>query len=142
MVYSIHFLRSDDITYTIAPVGLWCIGEITSGFFILCIPSIPMVLRSSVLGQKFITLMRSWTGSSGTKEKTNLRRGPPSWYGQMSTRKKLQDPNICDVDTHGLVTEYTNKTLDRSVSIRESVSRDQADKAHTIDYVLVQNEKV
>ncbi|OCL08895.1 hypothetical protein AOQ84DRAFT_266597, partial [Glonium stellatum] len=41
MIHSIKLLSSDDVTYTLSPVGLWCVVEITSEFLIFCIPSIP-----------------------------------------------------------------------------------------------------
>ena len=56
---SVDFSTKSDVTYSAADMGLWCIAEMVSGFFILCLPSIPKLFRDSRWINVIVTTFRS-----------------------------------------------------------------------------------
>ncbi|KAI1192470.1 hypothetical protein F5X97DRAFT_340394 [Nemania serpens] len=41
LIVTIEYQHQEDTTYTVSAVILWAIGEMTSGFLVFCVPSIP-----------------------------------------------------------------------------------------------------
>lgn len=68
MVYS----HSLDVTYTITPVAMWAMGEMTAGFLVLCIPNCPKVIKELGLGPRFgsrlTSSLKSWIRTPSNKE--------------------------------------------------------------------------
>lgn len=51
LVETVEFGRSEDKMYTISPVILWATGEMTCGFFVVCVPCLPKVLTETAIGR-------------------------------------------------------------------------------------------
>ncbi|KAL2818575.1 hypothetical protein BJX63DRAFT_419123 [Aspergillus granulosus] len=43
--------RSADLVYTLGPLAFWAMAEMTCGFFIICLPSIPMLINETGIVQ-------------------------------------------------------------------------------------------
>lgn len=95
-------LNSPDQLYTVSTTGLWSIGEMTAGFLIIGIPSLPKVVKSIPLTESVISLIKSWkkTGHSGGQ--SNSRRDLRSWYKPQS-RKRHNQTDYSDLDQHDLI---------------------------------------
>lgn len=50
---TINFGQSPDTLYNIGPVILWATGEMTCGFFVACMPTLPRVLKESIWMRRF-----------------------------------------------------------------------------------------
>lgn len=68
----------------VAPIGLWSHGEITAGFLVLCVPSIPKAFQNSIISKKFSSLVNGLKSGERTE---NSRRGLPSWYRAKPSKK-------------------------------------------------------
>lgn len=77
-------MHSDDQLYYIASVGLWSMGEMTSGFLIMGIPSVPKAItlvRTHGFGRLPSTMKRTGKGDtagSGSFAAQSWRRAPLS----------------------------------------------------------------
>ncbi|KIA75374.1 hypothetical protein HK57_00157 [Aspergillus ustus] len=66
--------RSADSVYTLGPLAFWAMAEMTCGFFIICLPCIPKILKETALGRHMI---QKWSrGSSGSRGSSARRRKP------------------------------------------------------------------
>ncbi|KAI1452812.1 hypothetical protein F4805DRAFT_445932 [Annulohypoxylon moriforme] len=72
-------IHSDDIIYNISSLGLWDVGEITAGFMIVGIPSLPHVIRKIPLAESVVSLVRVITGSSRSATHSTPKRELPLW---------------------------------------------------------------
>lgn len=84
LVSTTRALGADDITFNIGPIGLWSIGEVTSGFLILCIPSVPKAFRDTIFTRKISDLANRMSGRSSN---VNSRRGLPTWYHPQASQR-------------------------------------------------------
>ena len=75
------FKNSPDITYNVSALGLWCIAEMTIGFFVLCLPALPKLIKSSPWMLKLFSSLRSLSRSPSTSEraKSGGRMGNNLW---------------------------------------------------------------
>lgn len=77
------FSHSSDTSYNMSALGFWCVGEMTAGFLVLCLPALPKLFKTSPWIRKFITALRSISGSSsagqsdGQVKISNLNRSWP-----------------------------------------------------------------
>lgn len=69
---TVKFATSDDIMWNAADMGMWCIAEMTAGFFVLCLPSLRKMFSDSPWLQKMLSSMRSSTSSSNTEPNGSL----------------------------------------------------------------------
>lgn len=75
-------MTSPDKSYHVSGFALAGMGEMTMGFLVLCIPSLPKLIKSVPILQKLSTRMQSWIGLSSSSQSTskpNSRLGLPSW---------------------------------------------------------------
>jgi hypothetical protein len=92
-------MNSADKSYTITPFALSGIGEMTSGFLILCIPAIPKLVKSTPALQKLFRKIFPLN----SQEEANSRLGLPTWIraqGQGSPRRSPEDSLHSTVDAH------------------------------------------
>jgi hypothetical protein len=112
--YLAEMLHSDDDMYYVAYIGLWDVGELTSGFLIVGIPSIPKAFSALPrLPESVRSLLRTLTRtrqSSATGE-TGGSGGERSWRPRRTPRGPYE---AADIDTHELVSV-------KSVSAGESL---------------------
>ncbi|KAF1977700.1 hypothetical protein BU23DRAFT_550379 [Bimuria novae-zelandiae CBS 107.79] len=87
LVSTTKALGADDITFNVGPIGLWSVGEITSGFLVLCVPSVPKAFRDSFFSRKISDLANRFSRNSRSGEMSNSRRGLPSWYRPSPSRR-------------------------------------------------------
>lgn len=80
LAYLVRMLNSSDQIYTVATTGLWSIGEMTAGFLIIGIPSIPKVIKSTPLTEMVTSLITLLTGSPKPYAEYRRRRGFYSIY--------------------------------------------------------------
>ncbi|KAG8157532.1 hypothetical protein KVR01_012574 [Diaporthe batatas] len=93
MVYSIETLSSKDLTHIYTTVGLWSLGELTSGFLVIGVPAVPKVYRSLKSKSKTVlhtttsrlrgTRMADSSGSAGRPhhmDNGSGSRNMPSWF--------------------------------------------------------------
>jgi hypothetical protein len=90
-------MLSLDVTFYTTPVALWGVGEMTIGFLVLGIPSIPKVVQSLPFPGCVASFVRCFrrTDSSGDP------RGGYYWP-KFVARKPRDQWQISDVDTHDL----------------------------------------
>ncbi|CAJ2512966.1 Uu.00g010850.m01.CDS01 [Anthostomella pinea] len=63
---TINFGNTDDTFYAIGPVVLWATGEMTCGFFVVCMPSLPRALKETTwIGKLKRALGLSSSGTTG-----------------------------------------------------------------------------
>lgn len=87
LVSTTKALGADDITFNVGPIGLWSLGEITSGFLVLCIPSVPKAFKDSIIARTFFGLANRLSRNSAPGDSRNSRRGLPSWYRPDAPRR-------------------------------------------------------
>jgi len=83
-----------------------------AGFLILCIPSIPKLLKSTLLLQKFFSKLQSWVGLSSDDLKPNSRLGLPSWIraqGQQNRARRRPADTVCSDFDEYLPKPFANK---------------------------------
>ena len=103
LFYSVKLMQSDDITYSVSPVGLWSIGEITSGFLIIGVPSVPKISKEVPWVQSVFIWIRSLTGGSSKGSRESSRKGMPSWYKKAPTIRRRQDDIYSELDERAWV---------------------------------------
>lgn len=77
---------------------MWIEAEMAAGFLILGFPAVPGILKSSPKLQRFLSRIKSWSGSSAGKVKVNARKGLPSWYKPGNRRKPPREPGWSDLE--------------------------------------------
>ncbi|KAJ0115242.1 hypothetical protein J7T55_001652 [Diaporthe amygdali] len=116
MVYSIETLYSKDYTYIYTTVGLWSLGELTSGFLVIGVPSIPKVYRSlysqpdSIVHTMATRLRGTRTADSGGGagrahhvESGSGSANLPSWFTPRPSSQSRDMWNITRDDGYGLL---------------------------------------
>lgn len=116
MVYSIETLYSKDYTYIYTTVGLWSLGELTSGFLVIGVPSIPKVYRSlysqpdSILHTMATRLRGTRTADSGgvAGRAHHVESGSgsadlPSWFTPRPSSQSRDMWNMTSDDGYGLL---------------------------------------
>ncbi|KAL2843707.1 hypothetical protein BJY01DRAFT_248482 [Aspergillus pseudoustus] len=63
--------RSPDSVYTLGPLAFWAMAEMTCGFFIICLPCIPKILKETTLARH---LMNKWSRGSSTSSSGRRRK--------------------------------------------------------------------
>ena len=91
----IRFFQTDDRTYAITPVGLLAWGEITSGFLVLCMPTIPKAFRNTPWIQKLVSSIKSRLGSGESQDK-NV--GPRYYFQSWHRRPRVGARDPLDTD--------------------------------------------
>ncbi|KAH7109481.1 hypothetical protein B0J11DRAFT_448958 [Dendryphion nanum] len=82
LIYFMKIVNSEDMVYTTADQSYWSIAEMTAGFLIMGLPSLPKVMKSFV-GLPWVNCM---IGPIARRvpcvghPQSNSRRGLPSWY--------------------------------------------------------------
>ncbi|KAI0005179.1 hypothetical protein F4779DRAFT_55561 [Xylariaceae sp. FL0662B] len=103
---TIKYLRSDDTTYYVCGMALWCLAEQTLVLLVFCIPALPKVFRRSTLLHKVMDSLRSWlTMSTKRSNHEDSASAAPSF--QRPTYQKIQDdgaslPNKASQASKGL----------------------------------------
>lgn len=75
---SVNYFHSADSTYTIAPLSLWALAEMTCAFFVSCMPSAPKVFKDSKWMRKVLDILKSWNRLS---VKGSKNESASSWPG-------------------------------------------------------------
>jgi hypothetical protein len=110
-------MLSLDITFYIAYVVLWGIGETTVGFLIVGIPSIPTVVKKVPFLGSMVSLLRSF-------RRTSEGEAYPvhnSWPRAMP-RKRRDQWDVTDLDTYDLITTTNTMTSGLGSSRKETES--------------------
>jgi hypothetical protein len=103
----VRALRSEDITFMVGPIGLWSHGEITAGFLVFCVPSVPKAFQNSLVSR----MLSSFKGSrKSSNPDIHSRQGLPSWYRAKVSRK----PRHTDISTMGEFTMLTARNDDET----------------------------
>lgn len=103
LVYSVELVYTEDVTYAVSPVGLWSIGEITSSFLLVGVPSVPRILRETPLVKAVLTSIRSLVRGSKKGTQNNSRKGLPSWYKRKPTARRRWEDTCSEVDVCTLI---------------------------------------
>lgn len=113
-------LNSPDTLYAMSTTGLWSNGEMTAGFLIIGITSLPKVVKSIPLTKSVMSLIRSWkrTGQNGMQG--NPRRGLPSWY-KLQSRKHYKKTDYSDLDQYDLI--FTKSTISAGHPMPDTITR-------------------
>jgi hypothetical protein len=70
---------SPDKSYHVSAFALAGAGEMTSGFFVLCVPSLPKLIKSTPALQQLLSKLQRWSRLSDAETRPNSRLGLPSW---------------------------------------------------------------
>jgi hypothetical protein len=89
IVSSTRFKNNPDKSYYIDPLALQIQGEMTAGFLVLCVPSLPKLIKDIPMLQRLF--------SSGTP-KPNSRLGLPSWIRGQEKRHAPRRPRPDDLE--------------------------------------------
>lgn len=113
-------LNSPDTLYAMSTSGLWSNGEMTAGFLIIGITSLPKVAKSIPLTKSVMSLIRKWkrTGQNGMQ--SDPRRGLPSVYKPQS-RKRYKQTDYNDLDQYDLIS--TKSTISAGHPMPEAITR-------------------
>ncbi|KAI1446643.1 hypothetical protein F5Y02DRAFT_68995 [Annulohypoxylon stygium] len=103
LVSLLEILFNNDETYWTTELGLWGVGEITAGFLIIGIPSMPKIIKNFPVTNSLVSLMKSWTRNMGSSNPSQEGVGLPIWRNPLS-RKRRGQWEISELDTYGLVT--------------------------------------
>jgi hypothetical protein len=98
-------MLSLDITYYMAYVVLWGIGETTIGFLIIGIPSLPTAANVMPFSNAMTSLLRSF----GRQSETLAHQGNRSWHKSLPLKPRRDQWQITDLDTYDLITVTTSK---------------------------------
>lgn len=134
MVWLVKILRSDDATYYIPIMGSFGLGEITAGFLIIGIPSIPMLFRTLFSQDSAVrtflnrTRLLSWTGTRRTAQKSESRSGGIERPWGSAAHKK----------PHGAWEISENDTFDLLSVTSAHVEADRY-QAYDLNYSIPQN---
>lgn len=100
LYYLMVFLNTTDQMFTVSRVGLWSIGEMTAGFLIIGIPSIPKFIKTIPVSESLVSLIRTLTRTqpSGLSSKTPRQYTPPEPSGRRNSPPGLSVDEY-DMDT-------------------------------------------
>ncbi|KAJ4288366.1 hypothetical protein N0V90_011600 [Kalmusia sp. IMI 367209] len=98
LAHSVPLLTDRDILYTVAYTGVWIQAEMTAGFLILGFPALPKIVKSSPLLQRLFSHVKSWTGFSASKLKSESRKGLPSWYKPEARKRPRREAGWSDLE--------------------------------------------
>lgn len=104
IVCSVPWMNSPDKSYWVTFFTLAALGEMTAGFLVLCIPSIPKLVKSSPMLRTLF---------SSRDEKPNSRLGLPSWIkagGQRQEKRRGLGYSGIDDDLTTMRTTMTTTT--------------------------------
>lgn len=82
---TVVFGNAADATFALGPLVFWATAEMTCGFFIICVPSIPKILKETGVLRK---IKRGLGMKTGTKSSKNTDR-----YGASTTGKGTNTTN-------------------------------------------------
>ncbi|KUI71772.1 hypothetical protein VM1G_07360 [Cytospora mali] len=105
MVYSVQTLSSSDYTYVYTAVGLWSLGELTSGFLVIGVPALPKLYRSlySEPGSFLRRVLGRHTANSGGGHHIGSSDLPP-WRRTSPSSRAPRDPwDVYDNDHYDLL---------------------------------------
>ncbi|KAF2106974.1 hypothetical protein BDV96DRAFT_654304 [Lophiotrema nucula] len=94
IIYSVPFLTSPDKSYHVSAFALSAAGETTVGFLVLCIPSLPKLVKSTPVLQNLLAKMQTWVGLASADGEDNSRKGLPSWIRVRSGQRQLNGSDI------------------------------------------------
>ncbi|CRG83790.1 hypothetical protein PISL3812_01146 [Talaromyces islandicus] len=77
--YLIREFSSSDLIYNGSDLVLWMAAEISAGFLVMGLPSLPNVVRALPGSGSMMSFFKG-SSSSGGEERKNSRRGLPSWF--------------------------------------------------------------
>ncbi|KAJ9143510.1 Integral membrane protein PTH11 [Pleurostoma richardsiae] len=92
---TITFAHESDTMYFIGPLLFWACAEMTCGFFILCVPCLPSIIKESGLSRKIKKVLGISMGSSGKPSNHDLvtfgGTGPASSNKKSKAGKSMND---------------------------------------------------
>ncbi|KAI1274547.1 hypothetical protein F5Y07DRAFT_372728 [Xylaria sp. FL0933] len=69
LIVTVEYQRQADTTYTVSAVILWAVGEMTAGFLVFCVPTIPKAVKSIGITVKIASVSRLWLYSGRSWQK-------------------------------------------------------------------------
>lgn len=91
---TVAFGNAADATYALGPLVFWATAEMTCGFFIICVPSIPKILKDTGVLR---AIKRQFGMRTGSKSKGTNGYGPSTTAKGTSTTKdyyKLDEDGV------------------------------------------------
>ena len=86
--------ETEDKIYYASEVALWANTEMTTGFLVMGVPSIPKVLKSLA----YYDLIRAKVRARMPSKETQSRRGLPSWYNPERRNPSYSTLNATEID--------------------------------------------
>lgn len=83
LAVTIQYQKEEDVTYSVCPVILWAVGEMTAGFAVFCVPMLPSAAKSIGSATQFMRSIRSMTNNSTNKQDASARYRA-SWHPKSS----------------------------------------------------------
>ncbi|KAI3319622.1 hypothetical protein HD806DRAFT_538969 [Xylariaceae sp. AK1471] len=104
LVWTIQFIRSTDVLFRYAAIGLWLTAEMTSLIVVFCIPSIPKATKSMGMPQ-ILSSLRTWKKSTQDADGTGAT-WPSVDRRQTGARsyQEIDGHNFIPLDTMGSTT--------------------------------------
>ncbi|KAI0025051.1 hypothetical protein F4780DRAFT_768371 [Xylariomycetidae sp. FL0641] len=135
LVVTLDYEKADDVTYTVSPVALWALGEMTSVFLVACVPSAPKAFTGQGILTKAATRFASWTGLSSRKNSSEHLAGPRAPKGPPSSNRYKK---IHGKDSVLLATILQHQTSMRAPQVTRTVDVQHEDMNDCdIDHSLV-----
>ncbi|KAI0198610.1 hypothetical protein F4808DRAFT_451864 [Astrocystis sublimbata] len=76
LVATVGYSTSPDFSYEISKVGLWSLAELTLGFLVFCIPTVPRLYQESKFMRRFGKSILSYTVKSKRSEASDQQYTP------------------------------------------------------------------
>jgi hypothetical protein len=135
-------MKSPDKSYAVSSFALSGMGEMTAGFLVLCVPSIPKLVKNTPFLLEIFGRLQSWMDSSLDKQTKNSRMGLPSWIHAQSerraARRRPEDTTYSELDEHiPTMISITHKPSQSTVNVKnESEENDRNDS--TVEFITMQ----
>ena len=113
-------LNSPDTLYAMSTTGLWSNGEMTAGFLIIGITSLPKIVKSIPLTKSVMSLIGTWKRTGQNRMQSDPRRGLPSLYKPQS-RKRYKQTEYSDLDQYDLI--FMKSTISAGHPMPDAITR-------------------
>lgn len=98
--------QGKDTLYAGSELIFWMVAEVTAGFLVMGLPSLPKVFKCIPGSVSLVSFLQAWIKVGSGGQESNSRHGLPSWYKPASRRRPrlhgLDDMNSQDVVLVGL----------------------------------------
>ncbi|KAI0548248.1 hypothetical protein F4679DRAFT_551780 [Xylaria curta] len=105
LVATVGYSTSPDVSYEISKVGLWSLAELTLGFLVFCVPSLPKLIQESKLLSRITKSVITYTlksKRSGHSDQQHSQNGGRDYHRMQNSEFSLSSiPNPVSRQPYG-----------------------------------------